>query len=432
MAAVQAGAPLTMKWCLDCHGTLRCTCGPSSPSRTWSGKHRRKGRRIFCAIAVASSRRSIARAATGDGRAVDDPIWRGPGERVGLGGEPGEFPEGGDAAPDLSRRSLLQLLGASAALAGASGCSRGPPEDIVPYVEQPPEVRPSVPSRYATTMALGGYGVGMIVESHEGRPTKAEGNPRHPASLGALGTFEQASVLSLYDPARPKALTFRGQPATWEAFVEAVAAPQPAGKRIHVLAEPTGAPHVTARTSCGACGAVETRRCTSGPPWRGRTCGRDRGSRSAGWSSLGGILPEADVVVSLDADFLAAAATPPAWARAWAGRSRDRRPDGGDEPALRGRGAPLGDRHGRRRAARRGGPASVGGGDGGGGGGPLSRRGRWARHGGSPPRVLGAPRVRARRVGERPSPETSTPIAGEGSSSSGTASRRRSTRSRTR
>jgi molybdopterin-containing oxidoreductase family iron-sulfur binding subunit len=67
-----------------------------------------------------------------------------------------EFPDGADTPPHLTRRDLLLLLGANAALAGAAGCSRGQPELIVPYVHQPPEVTPGVPSRYATTMTLGG------------------------------------------------------------------------------------------------------------------------------------------------------------------------------------------------------------------------------------------------------------------------------------
>ena len=126
----------------------------------------------------------------------------------------GEFPDGAETPPPLTRRQLLLLLGANAALAGAAGCSRGEPELIVPYVHQPAVVTPGIPTRYATTMTLGGYGTGLVVESHEGRPTKAEGNPLHPASLGALGTFEQASVLSMYDPARARELTCAGAPST--------------------------------------------------------------------------------------------------------------------------------------------------------------------------------------------------------------------------
>src|SRR5262249_25152950 len=161
--------------------------------------------------------------------------WRGPGE---LGpresGPSPEFPEGADHPPDVSRRALFRLLGASATLAGAAGCSRGPQEYIVPYVKQPPEVTPSVPTYYATAIPLAGYGVGMHVESHEGRPTKAEGNPRHPASLGALGTFGQASILTLYDPTRAREPMHAGAPTTWHQLVTAMAAAPPAGKQTHV------------------------------------------------------------------------------------------------------------------------------------------------------------------------------------------------------
>ncbi|HLK39158.1 MAG TPA: TAT-variant-translocated molybdopterin oxidoreductase, partial [Polyangiaceae bacterium] len=94
---------------------------------------------------------------------MDETPWRSADERAGEGAPTPEFPEGADAPPEVSRRGLLQLLGASAALAGAAGCSRGPQEFIVPYVNQPPETTPSVPTRYATTMSLDGYGVGMVI-----------------------------------------------------------------------------------------------------------------------------------------------------------------------------------------------------------------------------------------------------------------------------
>ena len=80
--------------------------------------------------------------------------------------------------------SLIALLGASVALAGLSGCTRAPREAIVPYVSQPPEVTPGVPRFYATTMDLDGRAMGLVVESHEGRPTKVEPNESHPSSGG--------------------------------------------------------------------------------------------------------------------------------------------------------------------------------------------------------------------------------------------------------
>jgi len=116
-----------------------------------------------------------------------------------------EFPAMADVWPDkLSRRRFLSLMGASLALSGIGGCSVRPaPEGtIVPYVHPPEELHPGVTLFYATTMLHGGEGVGLLVESHEGRPTKIEGNPQHPGSLGATNAFNQASILTLYDPMR--------------------------------------------------------------------------------------------------------------------------------------------------------------------------------------------------------------------------------------
>ena len=109
--------------------------------------------------------------------------------------EEGQYKDG----PDFSRRSFLGIMAASAALAGLAGCRR-PVEKIVPYVKQPEEVIPGVPSYYATTMPIGTSAIGLIVECHEGRPTKIEGNPAHPSSFGATDAITQASILNLYDP----------------------------------------------------------------------------------------------------------------------------------------------------------------------------------------------------------------------------------------
>ncbi|MBV9949687.1 MAG: 4Fe-4S dicluster domain-containing protein, partial [Myxococcales bacterium] len=257
---------------------------------------------------------------------MDERWWRGPRERTAAQDAAGpvaatpEFPPGADEPPGgVGRRGLLRVLGASAALAGASACSRGPRRQIVPYVDDP-EGTPSVPAFYATTMSLGGYGIGLTVRSNDGRPTKAEGNARHPASGGALGVFEQASILSLYDPSRARAVTRGGVPASWRAFVETFSRPAPRGRRVQVLLEPTSSPHLVAAI--------------------GRA--RDRGdvdvhfdsplSRENAWRgaelAFGAVLEprcdlsRADVVLSLDSDFLGADGSPLPWARAWADRRR--------------------------------------------------------------------------------------------------------------
>src|SRR5579864_8900339 len=122
-----------------------------------------------------------------------------------------EFP---NRAPDwndpASRRRFLRLMGASIALAGASACTKQPKELIVPYVKQPEELVPGKPLFYATAMSVAGVATGLLVESHLGRPTKIEGNPQHPASMGATDAAMQASVLTLYDPDRSQTVTRNG------------------------------------------------------------------------------------------------------------------------------------------------------------------------------------------------------------------------------
>ena len=116
-----------------------------------------------------------------------------------------EFPDGLVAfdGEGVDRRRFLTLMAASFALAGVSGCTQEQPtEVIVPYVRQPEELVPGRPISYATTLERDGWGIGVLVESHGGRPVKVEGNPDHPASLGATDIFVQASLLGLYDPFR--------------------------------------------------------------------------------------------------------------------------------------------------------------------------------------------------------------------------------------
>ncbi|HZD90578.1 MAG TPA: 4Fe-4S ferredoxin [Pseudolabrys sp.] len=116
----------------------------------------------------------------------------------------------------LDRRSALKLFSAGLALSLA-GCGR-PYEQIVPYVDMPEGLVPGVPQKYATTLALNGYGRGMLVTSIDGRPIKVEGNPRHPASLGATDVFAEAAIMSLYDPNRSKVPVHDDDITTWDIF----------------------------------------------------------------------------------------------------------------------------------------------------------------------------------------------------------------------
>ena len=122
------------------------------------------------------------------------------------------------------RRNFLKLMGASLALAGLTSCTRQPTEHIMPYVRQPEELIPGRPLFFATATTLNGIANGVLAESHEGRPTKIEGNPEHPATLGACDAYSQASVLQLYDPDRSQALTFQGEIRSWGEFYSSLRA----------------------------------------------------------------------------------------------------------------------------------------------------------------------------------------------------------------
>lgn len=134
-----------------------------------------------------------------------------------------EFPrQFWDGAPQLNRRRFLQLLGGSLALAGLAGCAHQPQTQIAPYVNQPENVVPGIPIHFASALTIGGYARGVLVESDEGRPVKIEGNPDHPASLGATDAVTQGLLWNLYDPDRARDVLFRGQPSTWDALESAL------------------------------------------------------------------------------------------------------------------------------------------------------------------------------------------------------------------
>jgi molybdopterin-containing oxidoreductase family iron-sulfur binding subunit len=136
-----------------------------------------------------------------------------------------EFPAVNPSEADPSwldptgRRNFLKLMSASLAFAGLTACTNQPKETIVPYVKTPEGLVPGKPQFYATAMPLGGVASGLLVESHEGRPTKVEGNPDHPGSLGGTTVYEQASVLTLYDPDRSQTMLNLGDPRTWGDFL---------------------------------------------------------------------------------------------------------------------------------------------------------------------------------------------------------------------
>jgi Fe-S-cluster-containing dehydrogenase component/anaerobic selenocysteine-containing dehydrogenase len=153
-----------------------------------------------------------------------------------------------DEAWQVSRRGLLGAMTATFALVGAEGCRR-PIEKLVPYTKMPEDVIPGVPSHYATVIQRRGDAVGVIVESHEGRPTKIEGNESQQSSLGAADLVTQATILDLYDPERSTTPRTGDQPATWAEFESQLAAKLAGfdadqGARLRLLMTPTLSPSV--------------------------------------------------------------------------------------------------------------------------------------------------------------------------------------------
>jgi len=146
----------------------------------------------------------------------------------------------------VDRRHFLQLMAASLGLAGLAGCRR-PELKALPYSKPPTEIVPGLPDFYATAIPHRGAFFPVLVETHEGRPTKIEGNPRHPDSGGSSDATAQASVLDLYDPDRAGPVLQKGQPATWQdydAFASKhyAAIRQKKGKGLRILAEDLASP----------------------------------------------------------------------------------------------------------------------------------------------------------------------------------------------
>ena len=220
-----------------------------------------------------------------------------------------EFPKGASEWLDsFSRRGFLKTMGASLALAGLTGCTKLPPTEIVPYVKQPENLIPGKPMYYATAYTLGGYASPILVESHMFRPTKIEGNPDHPASLGGTDVYAQASLLDLYDPDRAQNITYMGDVRSWTAFTEAVRGPMSAAKGIA-----GGGVRILTQTVSSPTLAGQIRDYLKANPqakWHVyEPISRDNANEGAKMA-FGEVvetrydLSKADVIVSLDADFL--------------------------------------------------------------------------------------------------------------------------------
>ena len=238
-----------------------------------------------------------------------------------------EFPQNASEWLDpVGRRGFLKLMGASLALAGVSACTRQPDEEIVPYVRQPEEEVPGKPLFFATAMPMSGAGIGLLVESHEGRPTKIEGNPDHPSSRGATDIFAQASILGLYDPDRSRNVANLGDIRPFSAFTAAIQDPLRAqeaaqGSGIRILTETSASPTFAAQMKAFLARFPQAKWIQWDPAGR-------HNARAGSMLAFGEYVDpqyaveKADVILSLDADFLCTGASGLRHSRAFASRRR--------------------------------------------------------------------------------------------------------------
>lgn len=147
----------------------------------------------------------------------------------------------------LGRREVMKCMGAALALAGITGCERQPDECALPFVVEPEGTEPGVSRFYATAFDYAGVAQPILGRTIVGRPTKIEGNPDHPASLGAADAFTQASLLGLYDPERSGAPLRLGRETSWDQWDRAatrlrLALDRSGGAGFRLLTGPIGSP----------------------------------------------------------------------------------------------------------------------------------------------------------------------------------------------
>jgi Fe-S-cluster-containing dehydrogenase component len=218
------------------------------------------------------------------------------------------------------------VMGASFALAGLAGCTKQPDEPIFPYVKQPEDLVLGKPMFFATAHPFPTGAVPVLVKSDAFRPIKLEGNPEHPMSKGKSDAFTQASLLDLYDPDRSQFPKFRGEQSDFGAFQQefatAVAATK-TGEGVYFLSETITSPTLAAQWKLVSA-KYPAAKLVQYDPVNG-----DAG-RAASKAAFGDYydtqykLEDADVILSLDADFLGGIAFPGflPMSAAWAERHR--------------------------------------------------------------------------------------------------------------
>lgn len=200
----------------------------------------------------------------------------------------------------FSRRRWLQLMGASLALGGVTGC-RYEEEKIAPFAFRPQHRIPGVPVKYASLTELGGVSQPILGTSFDGRPIKLDGNPQHPDSMGASTSFTQARILEFYDPDRLRA-PLGGDELSETNFDELVNACKFSdASTVAVVAHPTSSPSMM---------RLKDEFTAKGGQWFSYSPVSDDNTREGSKLAFGRPLrahyklDEAKIIVSLDADIL--------------------------------------------------------------------------------------------------------------------------------
>ena len=217
-----------------------------------------------------------------------------------------EFPHAIEDIKDpVTRRGFMKLMGASMALAGLAGCTRQPDEPIYPYVKAPEDLILGKPNYFATAHPFVTGAVPLLVKSDQYRPIKIDGNPEHPYNRGSSDPFTQATLLELYDPDRSKHVTYRGEDREWAEFAQELrlkVAESKDGTGIYFLSATITSPTLARQWSEVQKAYPKAKLVQYDPAIAGTSL---EGGISAKYS-----LTDADVIVSLDADFLSGAAFP--------------------------------------------------------------------------------------------------------------------------
>jgi MoCo/4Fe-4S cofactor protein with predicted Tat translocation signal len=226
-----------------------------------------------------------------------------------------EFPRqagAGEWVDAVSRRGFLKVMGASLALAGLAGCTKQPDEPIFPYIKQPEDLVLGKPMYFATAYPFPTGAIPVLVKSDSFRPIKVDGNPEHPMSKGKSDAFTQATLLDLYDPDRSQHVLHRGEVSSWGEFQQAFATAAKktsGGQGIYFLSETITSPTLAAQWKQVQAAYPQAKLVQWEPV-------NQDSSRAASKAAFGSYtdaqykLEEADVILSLDADFLGGIAHP--------------------------------------------------------------------------------------------------------------------------